>query len=255
MITLVNEQNYSKYESEFNQNNPQVQKIRHLMKAYGITSPYCDFYVIEQDTPIGIFCKLENEILANLYSQNAVDDLHDFVNFAGATNIMLTCEFENPDFLVFSGEHEVVQGTIFNRKYCFCDQTGDCEIKIDNFINLVADGFDDYEKAKTDNEFYQKFYCDISHKIRHGIAKIYGEKDKWCVLRSIGDGDFDILSHIAVSPKLRGQNIGTIAVNKVSDIAKKDIVIYSRNSGTDIFYQKNGFNKSGNWYIIKAKEM
>ncbi|MBR5496045.1 MAG: GNAT family N-acetyltransferase [Oscillospiraceae bacterium] len=254
MITLITKQNYTQYQDLFKKNDPQTLKINHLIKAYGVGSLYCDFYVIEQDAPIGIFCKLESEILANLYSQNAVDDLHDFVNFAGATNVMLTCEFQNPDFSAFSGDCEVIQGTIFNRQYCFCDQTGDCEIKIDDFINLVADGFEDYEKAKTDNDFYQKFYCDISHKIRHGIAKIYGQKDKWCVLRSIGN-NFDILSHIAVSPKLRGQNIGTIAVNKVSDIAKKDIVIYSRNSGTDVFYTKNGFKKSGNWYIIKAKEV
>ncbi len=256
MITLVTKQNYNDYKSEFEKNSPQTLKIRHLMKAYGVETPYCDFYVIGQDERVGIFCKLENEIVANLYSQSAKSDFYDFVCFAGGNNIMLTCEFENPDFSDFETYFKITSGTIFKRENVpKNEQTDEENIEIADFIDLVADGFDDYQKAKTDKDFYQKFYCDISHKIRHKIAKIHGEKGKWCILQSLGDNDFDILSHIAVSPKLRGQNIGSMAVNKVSQIAQKDIVIYSRNSGTDIFYTKNGFNKTGNWYTIKAKEM
>ncbi len=255
MITLVNEQNYPKYENLFERDDPQTLKIRHLMKAHGLETPYCDFYVIEQEAPTGIFCKLENEIVANLYSQTAICDFFEFARFLGANNIMLTCDFENPDFSAFETDFNITSGTVFKRKYTQSSERYDAKsIEIADFIGLVSQSFDDYEKAQTDQDFYSRFYCDISHKVRHGIVKIYGEKDKWCVLRSLGDSDFDILSHIAVSPQMRGQNIGSLAVNEVSQIAQKDIVIYSRNAGTDIFYTKNGFNKTGNWYIIKEKE-
>ena len=101
---------------------------------------------------------------------------------------------------------------------------------------------------------YPIWLTDISHRIRHDVSKIYTYKSA-CTGTSYAVIDGIIyLVQLGTLETHRNQGLATQLLNYIAyDQRAKSIVLLSQDKQSDKYYEKNGFEKIGEWYYYEWK--
>lgn len=214
----------------------EAQKIRALLLAYGTKYDFCRFYVSENV----IFCETDGSfVLCELGELDDLSELADFFNFNGFLEIFcseplgeklserLECGAQRVNLMRFCGE-PVICTEIEN------------EPPLDNVFKILESSFDiDYEP----------WYVDISHRIRHNIAKARKLGGSVLIIQHDINGEA-LLSQIATLPEARGRGSASRLISAVcAELSESDVYIICEDKLLP-FYRKIGFERAAGKLII-----
>lgn len=215
--------------------HPLLTKIKALIKAYGCDYPFCRFY--QGDNVI--ISRYYYSCMVYIYGDYDIDEVIEFVLSYQFTFIQCNQKLDMGDnFNYTSGNIYENAADTSKVKMILNDSIKEC-------FNIVGDSF----YSSFDKEQYERWYADMSHRVRHGVSKIYNKDGKSSVCLYAYDEDIVILSQIATKKEFRRQGIAKEIVNAVCDEYKgRCIMLYSKNKDSNRFYEKIGFKCVEIWH-------
>lgn len=219
-------------------NGVEAQKIRALLLAYGTKYDFCRFYFSESV----ILCEMDGcFVISELSEDFDVCELADFISLCGFSEIFCSeklgkqlsksigCRVEKINLMCFCGER------VFN---------GELEKSppLDNVYNIIKTSFDIE---------YEPWYTDMSHRIRHGIAKARILDGSALIIQHDLNGEA-LLSQIATLPECRHRGNAARLIKAVCGELFESSVYILCEDRLQPFYEKLGFVYSAAKTILRS---
>lgn len=211
----------------------EAQKIRALLESYGTDYDFCAFFLSDSL----IIAKYYEEVIICEYERGDkignYEELCGFLKFGGFSNIFCSEKIKN----VLSEKLSLRCKKLNLMRFSGTKNLNSCEI---SEISLSQA----YEILKTSFDFnYEQWYLDMSHRIRHGISRLYGFNGSVLAVQHDLCGEA-LLSQIATLPEQRGKGNASWLISavcqKLSDSAVF-LLCEDKNAG---FYERLGFKTS-----------
>lgn len=207
--------------------------ITSRLKAYGIHSNETMFWYAENDSgEMTATCSMFDGVFSVCKTESADgEELKMFAKTVGAREIS---DIGNCYILKFIGSEKT---------HCANDITGE---NLKDVFPVV------FEEDENRNIFFEKWYTDASHKLRHGL--IHGKcvyADGKCVSAALTSGEtkkLAVISSVATLKNYRRRGFGETAVNSLAESLCKDTYLMTDSERTMNWYLKTGFelvNKNG----------
>lgn len=216
----------------------EAQKIRALLLAYGTKYDFCRFFFSENI----ILCEMDGCLVISELSEDFdVRELADFVSFCGFSEIFcserlgerlaknIRCNVEKINLMCFHGER------VFN---------GELEKSppLDKLFKIIKSSFD---------IDYGPWYTDMSHRIRHGVAKARTLDGSALIVQHDLNGEA-LLSQIATLPECRRQGNAARLIRVVCGELSESSVYILCTDTLRPFYEKVGFVYSSTKMILRS---
>ena len=218
------------------QKGVEAQKIRALLLAYGTKYDFCRFYVSEDV----ILCETDGSfVVCGIGEPGALSELADFFGFNGFSEIFCS---------------DIIGDVLLSQLDCGCQRVClmrfcgvpvrctevDTEPSLDEVFRILSASFDiDYEH----------WYVDMSHRIRHNVAKARLLGSSALIVQHDINGEA-LLSQIATLPSERGRGNASRLISSVcAELSPSDVYVICE----DIllpFYGKLGFEKTSCKFIF-----
>ncbi len=226
-------------------------KIKALLTAYGTETAFCSFYVSDDGLAIG----------ALYYSTLYFSDAFGRSLYWEDSLSLLPVDTISSDTALDLDGFTAKQGTFFYKENPESQSIADENATYGNIgdaYNILYDVFPDTFAVGTvaeQKEFYMQWYCEMSHRIRHGVTDVAVlDKKATASVYCIGE-DKIFLSQIGVLPGLRGGGYGRRLLHAVMQkYAGKDCFVFSKNQNADKFYTALGFTPVGSWQDYSRKD-
>lgn len=221
------------------QKGVEAQKIRALLLAYGTKYDLCRFYVSEDV----ILCETDGSFVAcEIGEPDDLSELADFFKFNGFSEIFcsdtlggrlssyLKCGFQKVNLMRFCGVPVK------------CAEL-ETEPPLDEVFGILSASFDiDYEH----------WYVDMSHRIRHNVAKARILGSSALIIQHDLNGEA-LLSQIATLSSERGRGNASRLISAVcAELCNSDVFVICDDELLP-FYRKIGFEKTADKFIVLPK--
>lgn len=126
-------------------------------------------------------------------------------------------------------------------------------ICFDEISNNITDGYDVLSEVfshSINEKNYNSWYTDISHRVRHGMSKIY-TYNKVCSGTAYCNIDgMLLLAQLGTLQQARNQGLALKMIHHIANDQEnvKTISLLSQDSISDKFYEKNNFQFENYWY-------
>ncbi|MDR1755329.1 MAG: GNAT family N-acetyltransferase [Eubacterium sp.] len=210
-------------------------KIKVLYRAYGIKQNFCSFFM--QDKSL-LISRLDRDYIIKIFDDDYdAEELAAFLNASNAKGLFLPSEllkqlapYVHALELRYCGIMEYRGG----HKPDIIDGSPD----LTDIFNILKNDF--YIE-------YSSWLTDVSHRVRHGISKVFLYRSASTVT-ALYDADGQVfLTQVATKSELRGQGLASGMLKEVAGRYTNDGKITSlvcRNALIP-FYEKTGFVKTG----------
>lgn len=211
----------------------EAQKIRALLKAYGTNYEFCSLYKSDEF----ILARFYDDVVICKYGaadNNKLDELSEFLTFSGFSKIFCSDDIGE----ILKDELSLKSKKLYLMKFC-----GEIPEACSNYTELSLT--EAYDILKTSFEInFEPWYLDMSHRIRHGISKLYGNESSVLAVQHNLCGEA-LLSQIATIPEKRGQGKASELILSVcKTLCKSKIFLLCEDKNLS-FYNKLGFIQSG----------
>lgn len=214
----------------------EAQKIRSILLAYGTKYDFCRFYVSEDV----ILCETDgNFVLCEIGRIDDISELADFLEFNGFSEIFcsetlgkelsayLKCGCAKVNLMRFCG-------AAVSCAYV------DCDPRLEDVFKILSSSFDIN---------YEHWYVDMSHRIRHNVAKSRRLGGSALIIQHDINGEA-LLSQIATLPEERGRGNASRLISSVcAELSASDVYVVCEDTLLP-FYRKAGFEKIANKFIF-----
>lgn len=220
-------------------------RLQTLLAAYGTGYDFCRFYLQEESGSL-LAC-LDDSALLWTTEKADVGELASCLKMTEA-GTLLTGEAAGRALVPLLPGAESRAGTILE-KWASGGEGQNLREAADmpalrEAYRLIAEGFGPIGD-------FTAWYCDLSHRLRHGVCRVFLQEGKACAVAA-QRGDRILLSQVAVSPACRRTGVGTALIRAVEARYPGCLLaVYSRDGGTDLFYQKLGFRPAGRWLELR----
>lgn len=227
--------------------DPYAARITALFKTYGADCDFALFWVQETD---GILSAAISRIDGNMtLCTNGNADFEELLHFVNAVGFhSLTCSYDDMKKLGFEPSD-----TSFTVKF-----TGGKNV---NKIKAV----NDYDKRKIYDLLcscgfelgdYGAFLSDVCLRLNKGTASMIAAEengDLHACAFSLFEGEKSVLlGAVATAPKARGRGFASAIVSEIANNkSDKEVFLFCRNDGLELFYGKIGFETVGKWAILR----
>lgn len=214
----------------------EAQKIRALLFAYGTGYDFCRFFVSEDF----ILCETDGSfIVCETGNTDTISELSDFIKFNGFTEIFCSERMGE----IIAKKLECTANKVNLMRFCgksvICDGV-DCEPPLDGVFSILSSSFE---------LDYSRWYTDMSHRIRHGVAKARCLDNSALIVQHDLNGEA-LLSQIATLPEHRGKgNASRLILAVCKELSGSDVFVICDDDLLN-FYSKLGFEKVSNKFII-----
>lgn len=223
--------------SNLPQKGTEAQKIRAMLIAYGTKYDFCRFYVSE----FFIMCETDGSfVVCEFGNIGVLSELADFFKFNGFSEIFcsgtigkmlaekLNCGSQKVNLMRFIGDP------------VRCAEV-ESDPPLDEVFKILSSSFDiDYEH----------WYVDMSHRIRHNVAKARKLGGSALIIQHDLNGEA-LLSQIATLPEQRGQGNASRLISSVcAELSQSDVFVICEDKLLE-FYRRIGFEKTSDKFIIK----
>ena len=221
----------------------EAQKIRALLLSYGTQYDFCRFFysdcfVLGEMNGSYVVSEIVKEV-----SNSAIEELTDFFAFNGFTEIFCSESLGKRLSEFLHRSSKIVNLMHFNSITTYVSESYiDNNPPLEDVFNILKSVFDiDYET----------WYVDMSHRIRHNVAKVRKLNNSVLVVQYDINGEV-LLSQIATSPEFQNKGNASMLIKAVcAELSDRDIFIICEDKLMP-FYRKIGFDKiSENSVIIK----
>lgn len=213
------------------------------LKSYGTDCRFADFWlVLEDEKIVGAISKLDGDL--TLCAECANDEIREFIGVIGAQTV--TCEKSLLSQLGF--ENFDCQGAIM--RYAGGENAeSNLPIEAEPSIMSVCRLLCECEGESIRVGEFDRFYTDLSLRVRRGTAVCYAYDNKGVAVASALTDGGAIIGGVAVRQSERKSGIGRALVKRlVSDLAKeKEIYLLRLENENESFYKKLGFENIGSW--------
>ena len=218
------------------QKGVEAQKIRALLLAYGTKYDFCRFYVSEEV----ILCETDGSfVVCEIREIDNVSELADFFKFNSFSEVFCS---ETIGEMLSKSLKGVCQKVNLMR---FCGNPVRCaEVEqappLDGVFKIISSSFDvDYEH----------WYVDMSHRIRHNVAKARMLGNSALIIQHDINGEA-LLSQIATLPEARGSGSASRLVSSVcAELCDSDVIVICEDMLLP-FYNRLGFEKTADKFIL-----
>lgn len=212
-------------------------RIKALFHAYGMHYPDIVRFYCNEDASL-ILCAQGN--IATVYAENRAV-LQEAVPF-------LTMQFGEilTEYPIDISDYQLEIGMMYAKpKSAFQGRT------LSLISNQIQESYNVLEQVfpAINADVHMAWYTDTSHRIRHGVSKIY-TYEKQCTATAYGviDGVM-LLTQLATLPSARGKGMAnTLLSHCMIDCGAEKMILHSGNKTSDLFYEHNGFSPMGKWY-------
>lgn len=214
----------------------EAQKIRSLLKAYGIKYDFCRFFCQGGDTFIAaldnnfVLCNglaADYEELSEFFAANGFNEIFCAQNAALELKRYIKLFVRQVNLMKFRGA--AVQSDF------------DHEPVLDEVYAVLETAFD-FE--------YEPWYLDMSHRIRHGISRCCSLDGSAVLVVQHNLNGEALLSQAAVLPERRGAGLAKRLIGAVCfELMPSDIYVICEDS-LIAFYQHCGFELVGSKFVL-----
>lgn len=212
----------------------EAQKIRSLLLAYGTDFDFCRFFTGENVA----LAQLNGDFVISDFGETDFGELAEFLNFSGFSEIFcseylgnalekrLDVTRENVNLMRFSGVPEK------------------------NELEILAPA-DAYRIIKTGFSFeFEPWYLDMSHRVRHGVSRLYGLDGAALAVQYNLNGEA-LISQVATLPEKRGKGCARRLISAVcAELHESEVFVLCEDRLLD-FYGKIGFVPEGKKCCIR----
>lgn len=223
----------------------QLLKLQTLLAAYGTGYDFCRFY--RQEESAALLACLDDSAL--IWSADGADwgELASCLAMARSKSL-LTEEVQGRALLPLLPGASCRTGAILEKR-AVCGEGGALYEAADMpalraAYRLLAESFGMPGG-------FEAWYCDLSHRIRHGVCRVFLYDGRACATAA-ERGDRVLISQAAVSTECRRSGVGTALFRALeAAYSGRELAVYSKDDGTDAFYGRLGFVPSGRWMEIR----
>lgn len=214
-------------------------RILALAESYGCHYNFARFYVqrTESGHITAILSYLDRDCTLSLTEQADLDELVTFFAAMGFGTLLCTAEF--------SLDRPYSEGPVMQSVRRYDVQSG--MAVFDSYPKLM----DLYNFIDYDNQDFESWYVDLSHRIRHGGAKALTLKLDGVILASgILSSVTDkgaVLTAVRTQPEFRRMGYGSMLVRRLVADSKGTVYLMREQGRNESFYLQNGFINQGLW--------
>ncbi|MEG0664236.1 MAG: hypothetical protein RR483_03970, partial [Clostridia bacterium] len=168
-------------EDETDENLVFLHRIETLFYCYGTAYDFIKFFFLfdDKENKKGLICCYNN--IATIFSPNislkSAENLSMFLLSCGDVLEILSSQ-KVCDKIKIYGDFDNDFGNVLIKKYTdknkLIDNITIKEIEIKQYYDFLCINYDNYQICFQSKEDYEKYYCDINHKIRHNHARLFG---------------------------------------------------------------------------------
>lgn len=238
MILLVDESNRTIAEKYLDKPNPFACRILSQLLAYGTGERFLEHWVqLEGDKPTAAISRIDGNM--TVFCEKANEELTEFINAVGFGTI-LADKHVFPQY--WSGE--AVMRLACKAEIKATEGNG-TEIEQNPTIREVYSVLERCMGAGFEVPDFDSFYPDMSHRVRHGLARIFalrvGGQAVACCMTSAETNSCAIVSGVATLPKMRGKGYaGKLITEMIKTLGDKEVFVFCREDLIS-FYSKLGF--------------
>lgn len=225
-----------------------TEKIRSYADAYGTGYPFCRFFVGGG----AVICSYYSDhviAMTGEISDEDASELAEFLACACRGRVLMRyslCErlglLEKAEKLcLMQWDNSVKKSVDYNKEGIETDTP------LGKVYEIAASGFDiDFDK----------WYTDISHSVRHGIARTYSLDNAACAVRMFSSRGITYLSYICTRPERRGEGLAKRLLRAVcgEEASVGNRVYVFCEDGLEGFYKSAGFIRYGTAAHINLTE-
>jgi GNAT superfamily N-acetyltransferase len=218
-------------------------KIGALYQAYGFSYSFCSFYL-----------SADEEICAALYqSVLYFSDAGDTSAEWGELLSPLPMASVFSDTALSLDGFRCTSGLQLHRQAAENDQVlaGVKKNQVSDACAVLKQAFPDIFAGQDASEASMRFYCDLSHRVRHGVSSIFVlPKKAAAVLDCFGEASEPVLlAQLGVVPSLQRTGFGkALLETALAAYAPREVLVFSQNTASDRFYRAVGFEPIGSWW-------
>lgn len=245
MIKLIDDTLIEQYLS-FCADKPFGIRMAAALMSYGTDCRFADFWLVFDGEKVqGAISKLDGDL--TLCADEASEEVVTFISTVGYQT--LTAEKEllcALGFDGFSGEGEIMLYACDG--FSEVNPIVDTSPSIMSVCRLLCECEGDSIKIGQ----FDRFYTDLSLRVRRNTAVCYALSDKGVAIASAVTDNGSIIGGVAVRESVRKSGVGSALVRKlVSDLPKdKKIYLLRLENENESFYKKLGFQDVGSWASI-----
>lgn len=211
-------------------------RIRSLARGYGLTSPLLRIYAEEKGRA---FLSYEKDFAVLFLRDSSVKQEAEDLLMVTAGEVLSGTRLQLDGF-------QEKAGRVYKAGRLRSERLDGIESGIRSAYSLLSSSFPELINETT----YPEWYADLSHRIRHGMSKLY-------VLPSICTGTMQCrengvvtVAQLAVAPERRGSGWGRKMLEHIAADNQpfERLVLLSRDEKSDDFYERIGFIRIGSWY-------
>lgn len=218
-----------------------ARRIRALADAWGLDSGLARFYADEQGRA---FLSFEQD-LATLFLPDGAfaPEAAEFLSVT-AGEVLTDTPLELPGF------SEKIGNCYTHSAFPAARMEGVTE-GIQTAYELLSRVFPDSIHAGV----YREWYADLSHRVRHGMSRVFTLPGICSGTLYCREGDTAQLCQIAVAPERRGEGWGRAMLSHLAAEAGEGmrLELQSRSPESDRFYGHLGFAPAGQWYFYQRE--
>lgn len=245
MISVVEKDREKRVMMDICKRSPFGCKIASIARAYGFDKRFSMFWIDgRQET---VYCLVDGTMMITGTIVDAREAL-SFIRFSGAREI--TCALRNLEILGLASDEagDILRKEIEGERRA----AASCEEAPIREIYALLEEAGMIKEENEDDDTFEAFYLDLSHRLRHGVANVVTERIEGilagCAVISAILESTAILSAVAVREPFRGKGIGTHLVQQAEALLSGRMVyIYKESDKKELFYQKLGFTKADSW--------
>lgn len=245
MIKLIDDTLIEQYLS-FCADKPFGIRMASALMSYGIDCSFADFWLVFDDEKIrGAISKLDGDM--TLCADEVSEEVVAFIDTVGYQTLTadkeLLCAL---GFDKFSGEGVIM--LYAGNKIVEDNQDVCVSPSIMSVCKLLCECEGDSIKVGQ----FDRFYTDLSLRVRRNTAICYALSDKGVAIASAVTDNGSIIGGVAVKQNERKSGVGSALVRKlVSDLPKdQKIYLLRLENENESFYKKLGFQDVGSWASI-----
>lgn len=209
----------------------EAQKIRALFNAYGGKYDFCKFFR-QGDTYLAC---LDGSFVIADGADPDFDELAEFLNMHGFTDLF--CSERAGGFLRELCNAEFTRVALMEHAEQKSDSPALAECTPSEAWKIISTRFP--------IEF-EPWYLDISHRVRHGVARCVSDGKAALVIQHSINGE-TLLSQVAVLPEMERRGYASALIDSVCKFVGGTIQIICEESLVG-FYEKCGFTRIGSKY-------
>lgn len=236
MILLVDEKSRYTLERYLSRSDPYACRILSQLLAYGTDARFLEHWIqVYNDKPTAALSRLDGNM--TVYCESDNDELYEFIGAVGYSSILA----DGNILPRYKGKETVLKYShgmeAYKQELVHVDSAPTVREIYPILALCRGEGFDVPD--------FDSFYPDMSHRLRHGLARIFAVKVDGravsCCMTSAETETCAIISGVATMPNMRGRGYASLLVSKtVEALSPKDIYLFCDKALAG-FYNRLGF--------------